>query len=169
MAYQNLALSSRPYDWLFIVLFIYFIFSCLFIESKYCFGDGPMDPNDDRFMMPETYDFCVKYNPLFLERPKWLKIATCWSAFGFLPFHCILLSSYVFGINSARPFAFIFAGIKLYALTFYHYMEYTSHTPPPSFIPYWAAEGPYLIALFGTLWRFRNPGPFLTSTNKKNL
>jgi hypothetical protein len=122
-----------------------------------------MDPNDNRFMMPETYDFSVKYNPLFLERPKWLKIATCMSAFGFLPFHIILLASYLFGINSARPAAFMFGGVKLYALFFYHYMEFTSSTPPPNLVAYWLPEGPYLIALFGTLWRFRNPGPFVKS------
>ena len=27
-----------------------------------------MDPNDQRFMMPETYDFSKKYNPLFVRK-----------------------------------------------------------------------------------------------------
>ena len=44
-----------------------------------------MDSSDTTFMMPETYEFSSKYNPLFLARPYWLKLATCFSAYGFLP------------------------------------------------------------------------------------
>ena len=39
-----------------------------------------------------------------------------------------------------RPLAFMFAGVKLYALGFYHTMEYTSTTPPPELLPYWTVS-----------------------------
>ena len=129
-------IASRPGDLLLVLLFCYFIFSCLFIESKYCHGEGPMDPKDTRFMMPETYQFSVAHNPLFLSRPEWLRLATCFSAYGFLPFHVLLLCAFLFGINRLRPVAFMFAGVKLYALAFYHTMEYLAEPslrPPGAF------------------------------------
>lgn len=113
-----LTFRKRPYDWPLVMLYGYFIFSCVFIESKYCFGSGPMDKNDTRFMMRETFDFSEKYNPLFLLRPDWLRLATCFSAFGMLPFHFILFLSFIFGFNRVRPFAFVFAGVKLYVRSF---------------------------------------------------
>lgn len=114
-------IMSRMYDLPLLILYAYFIFSCTMIETSYCAGDGPMDPSDTTFMMPETYDFSTKYgtlrcrhhrltvavtiiftititipiagiiavtitititryNPLFLARPYWLKLATCFSA-----------------------------------------------------------------------------------------
>lgn len=162
----HISLLRRPYDWPLILLYGYFIFSCVFIESKYCLGSGPMDPLDTRFMMPETYEFSVKYNPLFVERPLWLRTATCFSAYGFLPFHFTLLAAFLFGINSFRSVAFVFAGMKIYALGFYHFSEFTSHKPPPELLPYWAPEGPYLIALAATLWRMRRSGPFSLAADR---
>ena len=166
---RQLSLWERRYDWPLIILYLYFIFSCVAIERLYCFGSGPMDPNDNRFMMPETYDFSRKYNPLFLERPEWMRVATCFSAFGLLPFHVVLLVSFTFGINSVRPVAFVFAGVKMYALLFYHYMQFHSPTPPPELIPYWLPEGPYLAVLAASLYRMRKPQPFAADldTEKK--
>lgn len=54
--------------------------------------------------------------------------------------------------------------MKLYALAFYHTMEFTSATPPPALLPYWLPEGPYLLALAASLWRMRNAGPFNQTT-----
>jgi hypothetical protein len=54
--------------------------------------------------------------------------------------------------------------VKLYALAFYHAMEFTSATPPPQLLPYWLPEGPYLLALGASLWRMRHPGSFNQTT-----
>ena len=43
----------------------------------------------------------------------------------------MLFFAFLTGWNGVRPLAFVFAGVKLYALGFYHTMEYTSATPPP--------------------------------------
>mmetsp|Transcript_21445 Transcript_21445/g.55156 ORF Transcript_21445/g.55156 Transcript_21445/m.55156 type:complete len:284 (+) Transcript_21445:391-1242(+) len=164
---QTTTIMSRMYDLPLLILYAYFIFSCTMIETSYCAGDGPMDPSDTTFMMPETYDFSTKYNPLFLARPYWLKLATCFSAYGFLPFHTMLFFAFLTGWNGVRPLAFVFAGVKLYALGFYHTMEYTSATPPPELLPYWAPEGPYIVALAWTLYRMRSPAPFATHPKSK--
>ena len=59
---QTTTIMSRMYDLPLLILYAYFIFSCTMIETSYCAGDGPMDPSDTTFMMPETYDFSTKYD-----------------------------------------------------------------------------------------------------------
>lgn len=70
---SSLPLSSRPYDWIFIILFSYFIFSCIFIESKYCFGDGPMDPTG-------KYIYCVLWCHIFFYWILGIWSSCIWSA-----------------------------------------------------------------------------------------
>ena len=41
----------------------------------------------------------------------------------------------------------MFTGAKLNAIGFYHLMEFTSSTPPKNLVPYFSAEGPYLVAI----------------------
>lgn len=155
-----LPLWRRPYDIPLILLYCYFVFSCTCIESTYCADSGPMDPTDQRFMMPETFAYASENNPLFLARPEWLRVATCFSAYGLMPFYLAMLITFVVGLERARPLAFVLAGLKLYALGFYHYLEFTSATPPPNLVNYWLPEGPYLVALAVTLFRMRRKHPF---------
>ena len=35
----------------------------------------------------------------------------------------------------------------MYGVAFYHFMEFTSSTPPPNLLPYFAAEGPYAVSV----------------------
>ena len=44
-------------------------------------------------------------------------------------------------------FFLCFVGAKLYAVMFYHYMEFTSRLPPQNLVPYFAMEGPYLLSI----------------------
>ena len=104
--------------------------------------------------MPETYDFSVKYNPLFLQRPEWLKLATCFSAYGFLlGYLLIAYAAATGGWRRLRAPIALFLGAKLYALAFYHFMEFTSATPPPHPAAYFAVEGPYLVSIALVLMR----------------
>ena len=47
----------------------------------------------------------------------------------------------------------LFVGIKLNAIYFYHFMEFTSHTPPQNLIPYFSAEGPYIVSMFVVIYQ----------------
>ena len=47
----------------------------------------------------------------------------------------------------------LFIGIKINAIFFYHYMEFTSLTPPEHLIPYFAVEGPYIISMLLVLYK----------------
>ena len=110
----------------------------------------PFQEGDDRFLVQDTINFCKENNPLFLERPSWLRTATCVSAF-LLPIgYCfVLFASWVDRWSSVYICVpcLLFVGFKCNAIYFYHLMEFTSHTPPPNLVPYFAAEGPYILSL----------------------
>ena len=93
-------------------------------------------------------DFCKLYNPLFLARPEWMRVATCVSAYGFVFGYALIALAAAFGLWSPLrlPIA-IFVGMKTNAIFYYHLMEFTSATPPPAPVPYFAIEGPYVVSI----------------------
>lgn len=94
------------------------------------------------------FQFCEKYNPLFLHRPEWMRVATCVSAYGYCPFYAITLVAALTGtLRRLKPILLLFIGAKLNAIAFYHYMEFTSPSPPPNPAAYFAVEGPYLVSI----------------------
>lgn len=124
----------------------YFIVMNVTVERCYC--HDPLTAGDTRFLMPETLDFAKQHNPLFLERPRWMQMATCISAYVFLPFYCLLLYVALFDRwASWSALILLFVGCKVNAIAFYHTMEFTSHAPPPNLVPYLATELPYVLSI----------------------
>ena len=80
---------ARFVDVVLIICQLYFMLMNVTVERCYC--HGPLTAGDTRFLMPETLDFAQQHNPLFLSRPRWMQMATCISAYGFLPFYFIIL------------------------------------------------------------------------------
>lgn len=139
-------LSSSPSDWLVVALHVYFMLMNVTVERWYC--HGPLTKGDKRFLMADTYNFAEKFNPLFLARPEWMRLATCASAYGFLPFYAFTtFTAATASWARARTVLTLFAGAKLYAVLFYHLSEFTSSTPPPSPAVYFGPEGPYLVSI----------------------
>jgi hypothetical protein len=103
---------------------------------------------ENRLLAQDTLDFTRAYNPLFLARPDWMRMATCLSAYGFACGYALVGVAAAFDLWSALrlPLA-LFMGAKLYAICFYHIMEFTSATPPPVLLPYFAVEGPYFLSI----------------------
>ena len=54
---------------------VYFIIMSLTVERRYC--HFPLVVDDHTFLMKEAYNFSVENNRLFLERPEWMRMATC--------------------------------------------------------------------------------------------
>ena len=116
------------------------------MERSYC--EGPFRENDTRFLIQETIAFCQENNPLFLLRPEWMVQATCISAYGLIFGYSLILIAMV--TKSWRALAvplLLFIGIKLNAIFFYHWMEFSSSTPPTNLIPYFSVEGPYILSM----------------------
>ena len=123
----------------------YFITMNWTVERSYC--SAPIEETSDCFLCPETYEFCTAHNPLFLARPEWLRLATCFSSYVFcIGYLVILHAALTDSWGKLRAPILLFIGAKLYALIYYHTMEFTSETPPQGLGAYFGVEGPYLLA-----------------------
>jgi len=134
-------------DILLFLLQCYFMLMNVTVERSYC--AAPITAESTCFLCPETVAFCEKYNRLFLARDEWMRLATCFSAYGFLPFYALIAAAAATGAwRACRTPILLFVGAKLYALVFYHAMEFASAAPPQHLVPYFAVEGPYLLSGF---------------------
>ena len=68
---------------------LYFITMNWTVERSYC--AAPIEETSDCFLCPETHEFCAAHNPLFLARPEWLRLATCFSAYAFCVGYLVIL------------------------------------------------------------------------------
>ena len=123
------------------------------LGTVHCHGE--LKEGDKRFLVPETISFCKLNNPLFLERPDWMKNATCLSAYVLSAGYLFLLT--VIWSKSWRRYAvplLLFLGAKIYAIGFYHLMEFTHpKLAPQNLVPYFSVEGPYIVSMAIVLYR----------------
>lgn len=132
----------------------WFIVVSLTIENVYC--HEPLARGDDRFLIQTTIDFCEENNRLFLLRPRWLVMATCMSCYGFVVGYALILVTALGNLWSNRLISallLMFAGFKIYALAFYHLMEFTSDIPPQNPVPYWSSEIPYVFSVLTIVYK----------------
>ena len=139
----------------------------LTVERFYCSEKG-FENEDKRFLVQETIGFCQQNNPLFLARPDWMVSATCISShiycFGYL------LTLFLIWTKTWRTYAIpivLFIGAKLNAILFYHYMEFTSSTPPKNLIAYFSVEGPYLVSMVMVIYAVHNSLELSVQKKKK--
>mmetsp|Transcript_14587 Transcript_14587/g.35589 ORF Transcript_14587/g.35589 Transcript_14587/m.35589 type:complete len:165 (-) Transcript_14587:349-843(-) len=157
---------TRAVDWLIVLLQCYFLLNCTTIEVPYC--HAPITAANQETMLKATYDFCKEYNPLFLRRDPWMQMATCVSGYGLSVFYLFTLVAFVFKLNIVRMPAILVAGAKIYAVLFYHIMEFTSDMPPPNPSVYFAVEGPYMLGVLLLLCRTLPGPPFETMNTSKS-
>merc|ERR1712137_1195740 len=168
VARRSIPLTQRPVDILIILLYGYFLFSCIFIERHYC--AAPLQEDDSDWIMRATYEYSEKYNPLFLTRPEWLQAATCISAYVLGAGYLIGVVTFLKGIESMRIPLLMFCSFKLYALMLYYYLEFFGSMPVPDILLFLAPEGAYYVSLFLIMFRLRTAHPFSfpTAVSKKN-
>uniref|UniRef100_A0A7S4M515 EXPERA domain-containing protein n=1 Tax=Vannella robusta TaxID=1487602 RepID=A0A7S4M515_9EUKA len=158
MTWLSVPLYKRPVDVVIILLYSYFLFSCIFIERHYC--EKPLEEDDADWLLRATYEYSEKYNPLFLTRPEWLRAATCISAYVLGAGYVIGVITLLRGIECMRIPLLMFCSFKMYALVLYYYLEFFGSMPAPDVGMFLAPEGVYFLGLFLTLYRMRTAHPF---------
>jgi len=138
------------------ILQVLFLVMSATVEVEYC--AGPLDPESTTLFVKDTVDFGLAYNPLFHARPEWLVKATCGHAyimwiFYSTVFYVAITDGWTRSKLLTRVVLPIFLGAKVYAIFFYHYMEFTSETPPTNVVVYFAAEGAYLVSMALVLYK----------------
>jgi hypothetical protein len=155
---QAVPLYKRPVDILLVLLYGYFLFSCIFIERHYC--AAPLEADDSDWLLRETYSYSEQYNPLFLSRPEWLRTATCISAYVLSSGYVLSIIAILGAVDGLRIPLLMFSSFKLYALMLYYSLELFGSMPVPSLTHFLAPELPYLLALLLALFRLRSAHPF---------
>jgi hypothetical protein len=136
------------------ILQLNFLFMSYTVERAYC--KGPLDIHDDTPLVKTTIRFSEQYNPLFLDRPDWVVQATCIHAKCFwMLYGTILVTSLGdwWHRRWIQNVLLLGLGAKWNAVLFYHYMEFTSDTPPPNILAYFAAEGSYMVSIGLVLYK----------------
>ena len=156
----------RGIDILLVALQAYFVLMNVTVERCYCHLTVGECVARGHFLAAETQEFCLKYNPLFLARPEWMRIATCMSAYAFAPCYVMIGCAAIFDkwVALKMPICF-FIGAKLYALMFYHTSEFLSSTPPQDPVIYFSVEGPYLVSIALVLYRIAESGAAKRKSN----
>lgn len=119
----------RVLDSFLLLLFTYYLWSCIFIERHYCkqmyrlpwnLGVEPLTEKSEG-LLKMTYDYSIQWNPLFASRPEWLRLATCFSAYGLGAGYVILFLTFAFKLESLRGLCLLIMGAKTYAVLTYYY------------------------------------------------
>ena len=146
--------STNTINYVLVALQLFFMFTSATVERAYCLA--PLDPNDATPLVKQTIEFCQQYNQLFLARPRWLIEATCIHAYwSWMLYSTILVTATLdkWYLRSIQTVILLGIGMKLYAIVFYHYMEFTSDMPPPNPLAYFSAEGAYIVSIVLVLYK----------------
>jgi hypothetical protein len=152
-------------DFVIGALQLVFMFTSFTVERAYC--RAPLSDSDSTPLVQQTIVFCTQYNQLFLERPEWLVQATCIHAnYSWMLYTLILVTAATASWHNRLLQKLILLGLgaKLYAVLFYHYMEFTSHLPPPNPVAYFGAEGAYMVSIALVLYKTLSADPLPTTT-----
>ena len=120
-----MSVSSSVSNGLLILLQVYFLLMNFTVERTYC--HFALEDAAGGLLIKETIDFCKDNNKLFLLRPEWMVNATCISAYVFPVFYMMILVSAFLDLWHMKIVSLplvLFLGAKVYAIFFYHYMEF---------------------------------------------
>ncbi|CAN5319793.1 hypothetical protein BH09ACT1_BH09ACT1_00840 [soil metagenome] len=162
---ENLPLTKRPFDFVFIVIFSLFIITCIISDSVEGLGLDQV-ANSSNILVQWNYTYSSNNDPLYQAHPLWLRMISGTSAFVYVIFYVLLVISLIKGFNWIQLYSVIYAtmiisltGIPIFGVEFFGAVgERTPH--PFIFLLY---NGPYILFPLLLLIRMRKPLPFQRS------
>jgi hypothetical protein len=159
---DNLPLTKRPIDIVFLVFFSIFIVTCIISDSVEGLGLDQV-ANSSNLLVQWNYTYSSNFDPLYMSHPTWLRFISGTSAFIYLPFYVLLIISLIKGFNWIQLYSVIYAtmiialtGIPIFGVEFFG--SAAERTPNPGvFLLY---NGPYIVLPLLLLIRMRKPLPF---------
>lgn len=158
----NLRLRDRPFDWFFIVIFSIFTITSLISDMLPTLGVDISQPSSN-FFVNSNYWYAHDTDPLFAEPPTWMRIVTGLSAFVYMPFYVLLVTSIIKGWNWVQLPSVIYAtmistitGIIVFGVEFFGEPEWQTTNP----VKFLAFNLPYVLVPIVLLVRMRKPLPF---------
>jgi len=159
---QNLPLTKRPIDILFIVIFAAFTVTSLISDLLPTIGVDISHPSSN-FFVNSNWWYAHDTDPLFMDPPTWMRIVTGLSAFVYMPFYVVLVIALFRGWNWIQLPSVIYAtmivvitGVIVFGVEFFGEAQWV--TPMPG--KFLAFNLPYVLFPLLLLIRMRRPAPF---------
>lgn len=164
---ESISLKCRPFDWLLIVSFSFFVCSSFFVSSFNALNI-PLTPESKNFLVQAIYFYGSTIDPLYIINPIFCQIQNFIDTFIFGPFYLLLIYTLVTGKNWIRVPAIIYASVIAYSLILYFGVELFGDYPPINYSKFFAMNLPYLLVPLLLGYRMRHPYPFSNNSIVKN-
>jgi EXPERA (EXPanded EBP superfamily) len=159
----TLRLRDRPIDIFFVVIFSAFTVTSLISDLLPTIGVDISHPSAN-FFVNSNWWYAHDTDPLFMSPPAWMRIVTGLSAFVYMPFYVVLVTSLVRGWNWVQLPSVIYAtmiasitGLIVFGVEFFGEPQWL--TPNPA--KFLAFNLPYVLVPLLLLVRMRRPLPFV--------
>lgn len=157
----NLRLRERPIDILFAVVFSAFTVTSIISDLLPSLGVDFTQPTGNP-LVDANYWYAHDADPLFMQPPLWMRIATSLSAFVYMPFYIVLVTALIRGWNAIQLPCVIYAtmissitGIVIFGVELF---DPVWRSPDPA--KFLAFNLPYVLLPILLLVRMRKPLPF---------
>lgn len=145
----------RLLDAFFIVTFVAFALTSFLFDRTGALNNISPDSADP--FARAVYWYGIRYDPLVVENPLFLRVMSGISAFGFGPLYILL----AWGLHKRRPWfrtpAIVWAWVMLYSMVVHVAVELWGAHPPPDLLVFTGVYAFYAIAPAVLLWHLRAP------------
>jgi hypothetical protein len=156
-AREPIPLEARPRDRIFIVSFLLFFCTSMFVDRLSALD---VDFCGEQRMGGALCWYGRTIDPLFLANPQWLRVMSGISAYVFGPLYLLLAWAFWRGVEAARGPALAWAVAILYSLALHLHMEFFGGYPSPRPVVLLLVYLPYVVVPIAVMLRLRENRPF---------
>lgn len=148
-------LKKRPFDLVLVIIFGMFAMSSFFVDLA-----AGLNVSHDSPFGQTLASYGEMADPLVLQNPLWLQLASLISGVVFGPFYVALVYALIRERAWIRKPALIYVGAMVYSMVLYYGVELLGPTPPTSYPIMVGSTLPYLLAPAALCWRMWRDQPF---------
>jgi hypothetical protein len=159
---QNLPLSQRRFDYVFIVMFSLFFITCC-ISDVVPTVTGTLMPDSPSLLIRLNYNYALGCDPLYMQAPIWMRFVTGLSAFVYAPMYLIMIYCIIKGINRIQVPAVMYGtaisvitGVIVFGVEFFGEPSVRCQDP----VKFLAYNTPYVLVPVILIIRMRKEMPF---------
>lgn len=156
-------LRERKYDWIFVIIFIFFAWSSFFIDMMGALHEWILGGDSQWFFKRLLFETYADADPLFVINPMFMRVALIFSAFVWGPLYVFFVVSFIRGDNRMRIPALMYSSALTVVMLMIFATEFFSIVPgwrSPKPIKFSAFNLPYLAVPIALAVRMRRPFPF---------
>jgi hypothetical protein len=148
----------RSIDLFFVATFAGFAATSLLFDRTAALdiiGPDSIDP-----FARALYWYAIRYDPLVVENPLFLRLMSAISAFVFGPLYIYLAHGFWRQRARIRTAGLVYGWVMVYSMVVHIVVELWGELPPPNLVVFWLVYAIYLVVPILLLWRLRAQDPF---------